>query len=154
MDVGGVAMENVIIEKAAVGDFQRLNDLYGLLGCYPSEFSLMKETFNEFIKNDDYYLLVMRLGDYVIATGLGVVVKSLANGCRPYFVIDNVAVDEHYQQQGYGTKLFCYFEEIARSRNCCMMYLVAESENYDAHNLYRNLQYNDKVIGFQKTLIY
>lgn len=144
----------MVIEKASARDFDRLNELYRLLGSEPSDALMMTEMFNSFIKNDDYYLLVMRLGDFVVATGLGVVVRSLANGCRPYFVIDNVAVDENYQQQGYGTKLFCYLEEIARSRKCCMMYLVAEAHNYEAHNLYKNLQYNDKVIGFQKTLIY
>ena len=143
---------DVIIRKAEIADLEIINELYTLLGSEKASMTSMIDTFLSFEDNDDYCFLVVEVDKNVIGTGLGVVVKSLSNRCRPFFVIDNIAIDKKHQRQGYGTLLFEKLHEFARSRNCCLAYLVAEESNIGAQKFYEKIEYNDKVVGFQKTL--
>ena len=143
---------NIVIEKASKTDFPRLNELYFNLTGEISDNIKMEDEFKKFINNDDYYLLVIKIDGYVIGTGLGIVFRSLAANCRPYFVIDNVIIDEKYRNKGYGTLLFQTFQKHMFNNNCLASYLIANEENFDAHRFYRKNGFNDKVLGFQKTL--
>lgn len=144
-------MSNIKIEKASFEDISRIQDLYVTLTGIKSDISNMKETFLLFENNEDYYFMVVKLDGYVIATGVGIVFRSLANNCKSYFVIDNVVVDKKYQHQGIGTILLNSLHEIAINNNCCMSYLVADLSNVNACNFYHKLGYVDDVAGFQKT---
>lgn len=144
-------MGNIKIEKASFEDISRIQDLYVTLTGIKSDISNMKDVFSAFENNEDYYFMVVKLDGYVIATGVGIVFRSLANNCKSYFVIDNVVVDKDYQNQGIGTVLLDNLHEIAISNNCCMSYLVADLSNASACHLYRKLGYIDEVAGFQKT---
>lgn len=145
-------MSDIKIEKATFEDISRIQDLYIILTGVKSDISNMIEIFTTFENNKDYYFMVAKLDGYVVATGVGIVFRSLANNCKSYFVIDNVVVDEDYQHQGIGTTLLNKLHEIAISNNCCMSYLVADSSNINACHFYRKLGYIDEVVGFQKTL--
>lgn len=149
----GVPMSDIKIEKASLEDMSRIQDLYTTLTGKRSDISNMIEMFSTFQNNDDYYFMVVKLNGYVIATGVGIVFRSLANNCKSYFVIDNIVVDKDYQHHGIGTILLKRLHEIAISNNCCMSYLVADSNNIHACLFYRKLGYTDEVIGFQKTLL-
>lgn len=144
-------MSDIKIERASYEDISRIQDLYILLNGVRSEISNMIEMFSTFENNEDYYFMVVKLDGYIIATGVGIVFRSLANNCKSYFVIDNVVVDEDYQHQGVGTILLNKLHEIAVSNNCSMSYLVADLSNVIACHFYRKLGYIDKVAGFQKT---
>lgn len=144
-------MSNIKIERASFEDISRIQDLYVLLTGVKSNISDMKEVFSLLKNNEDYYFMVVKLDEYVVATGVGIVFRSLANNCKSYFVIDNVVVDKEYQHQGIGTILLNNLHEIAISNNCCMSYLVADLSNVSACHFYRKLGYIDEVAGFQKT---
>ena len=145
-------MKNICIEKATEKDIERINELYVLITGQKSDPLEMKKTLKTFIHNKDYYLLVIKKEGYVIGTGVGIVFRSLANNCSPYFVIDNVAIDSDYQHQGYGTMLFDELHKIAKKRNCCLSYLIAEADNKNAISFYTKLKYTDSVVGFQKQI--
>lgn len=144
-------MDNIKIERASFEDISRIQDLYVTLTGVKSDIYNMKEVFSSFENNKDYYFMVVKLDGYVIATGVGIVFRSLANNCKSYFVIDNVVVDKDYRHQGIGTILLNNLHEIAISNNCGMSYLVADSSNVSACHFYRKLGYIDEVVGFQKT---
>lgn len=147
-------MGEIKIEKAAIIDINRICDLYSILTGEKSDKLNMKEMFLTFNNNEDYYLMVAKINGYVVATGTGIVFRSLANNCKPYFIIDNVVVDPNYQHRGIGTCLLNKLHEIALNNNCCMAYLVAEESNINAARFYRKLGYTDAVTGFQKTFLH
>lgn len=147
-------MNEIKIEKATIKDIGRICDLYNILTGIRSSESRMKKEFLTFSNNEDYYLMVAKIDGYVIATGVGIVFRSLANNCKSYFVIDNLVVDTSYRHQGIGTYLLNRLDEIALNNNCCMSYLVAEARNINADRFYRKLGYTDAVTGFQKTFKY
>ena len=142
---------NISIEKASKNDIPRLNELYNDLTGETSCLVKMEDEFEKFIHNEDYYLVVIKINGYVIGTGLGIVFRSLAANCRPYFVIDNVIIDKNFRGNGYGTLLFNKFGEYIKQNNCRFSYLITNANNYKAHKFYRKMGYNDKVLGFQKS---
>lgn len=142
---------NILIEKASKNDIPRLNELYKDLTGEISCLVKMEDEFEKFIHNKDYYLLVVKLNGYIIGTGLGIVFRSLAANCRPYFVIDNIIIDKNFRGNGYGTLLFNKFYEYIKMQNCRYSYLIANANNYKAHMFYKKIGYTDEIIGFQKS---
>jgi GNAT superfamily N-acetyltransferase len=59
--------------------------------------------------------------------------------------LQDVIVTEDYRREDVGQGLFAAAEEVARSRGCSRLFLLAESWNLGAHSFYRSLGLQEKT---------
>ena len=84
---------------------------------------------------------------------MGVVCHELFGECRPFMVVENVAVLKSHCRKGIAKQLFIELEEVAKSFDCSMILFVSSSFREGAHKLYESLGYGkDEVNGYRKRL--
>ena len=95
----------------------------------------------------EYYLLVAKRGEKVVGTSIGILCQALD---APFFVIENVVVDETCRKQGIGREIFDALDAIAKENNCQYAMLVSSGFRKTAHRFYEEMGYTEDVRGFRK----
>lgn len=145
----------MIIEKLRQEDLPGLKTVYeeGFEGS-SSDLQSMTACFEEVIRNNpNYYILCARINNLVIGSVMGVVCYELFGSCKPFMVVENVAVLKEYRRKGVARKLMEELEQYARQCNCTTILFVSSEHRKGAHALYESLGYGqDKVNGYRKRL--
>ncbi len=136
------------------------NDLRGLKELYENAFEgshtdLQSATmaFEKIRNNPLYNILVAKDGEKVVGTVMGVACYELFGSCKPFMVVENVAVLQSHRRMGIAKKLFERLEEVAKSLECSAILFVSSEHRHWAHKLYESLGYGqDKVYGYRKRL--
>ncbi|RDZ45269.1 GNAT family N-acetyltransferase [Haloferax sp. Atlit-10N] len=69
-----------------------------------------------------------------------------------YLRIVNLAVDEEYRSQGYGTEIVERVKEMARDQGCDHLKVSCEWQNEDARRFYRDTGFRPKQVDFAQPL--
>lgn len=114
---------------------------------------VVQNTYEVIKNNPNYHILCALIDNKVVGSVMGVICFELFGNCRPFMVVENVAVLSNYRKQGIAKKLLVKLEEIAKQQNCSMILFVSSQHRQAAHKLYESLGYGvDKVNGYRKRL--
>ncbi len=139
------------IREADSGDAEALARLMGQLG-YPTTPEAMARRFREIAGDPSYATLVAELGGRVIGmVGLRTGNRSYERD-GSYARIVALGVDESRRGQGIGRALVEAAEERARRGGDVAVGLNSGRHRTQAHRFYRTLGYDDRGLGFYKTL--
>ncbi|HZP86694.1 MAG TPA: GNAT family N-acetyltransferase [Burkholderiales bacterium] len=135
----------------------RPNDLPGILALYrelrPRDPELSAEiaqqAFNALIAREDLYLFVCEVARSLVATCMLAVIPNLANGMRPFGVIEHVVTLSSHRRRGYARIVLEHALDIAWSRSCYKVMLLSGAQRGDAHKLYESVGFvGDLERGF------
>jgi ribosomal protein S18 acetylase RimI-like enzyme len=97
--------------------------------------------------------------DYLIVdAGETVGFLTLREGHHPsrqysrYLRVVNLAIDEDYRSQGYGTEVIERVKELARKRGCDHLKVSCEWHNEDACRFYRDADFQPKQVDYAQPL--
>ena len=144
----------VFIELLKENDLQGLKELYenAFEGSH-TDLNLATSAFEKIRNNSCYNILVAKEGEKVVGSVMGVACYELFGQCKPFMVVENVAVLQSHRRQGVAKKLFEKLEEEAKSLECSAILFVSSKHRHGAHKLYESLGYGqDKVNGYRKRL--
>lgn len=145
----------MIIEKLRLEDLPGLKTLYeeGFEGS-TGDLHCMTARFEEVIRNNpNYCILCARINDRVVGSVMGVVCYELFGSCKPFMVVENVAVLKDFRRKGIARQLMVELEVYARQFDCSTILFVSSGHRKAAHALYESLGYSeDKVNGYRKRL--
>ncbi|HJD23807.1 MAG TPA: GNAT family N-acetyltransferase [Firmicutes bacterium] len=79
--------------------------------------------------------------------------RDLYGACRPFLLVENMAVAPQSRRQGVGRALLGELERRAVEAGCSQMLLVTESDREEAHRFYESMGFGKGThSGFKKTL--
>lgn len=97
--------------------------------------------------------------DYLIVDdGATIGLLTLREGTHPsrqysqYLRIVNLAIDEAYRNQGYGTEAVERVKQVARERGCDHLKVSCEWHNEDARRFYRDADFQPKQVDYAQKL--
>lgn len=143
----------VTVRTATVNDLESLAQLYEELSGEKTNLYKMKKSFKLMELNLDYVVLLVKEGDLVVGTVMGIICLDLVSECKPFMVIENVIVKSAWRGRGIGKMLMEEIEEIGRKRDCYYTMFVSSGHRKEAHKFYKSIGYDlDLVQGFKKFL--
>ena len=136
------------------------NDLLGLKNLYEdafdgslTDYEKMIDSFNQIKDNPNYVILCAKTDGKIVGSILGVVCFELFGQCKPFMVLEDIAVLKDYRRQGIAKQLMQKIENFAKTIDCTMILFVSSDHRIGAHKLYESLGYGlDKVNGYRKRL--
>ena len=143
----------MITREATESDIGCLADLVTQLG-YPSSFETMKIRFGLIQQHPDYQTILAEYNGKVV--GMIGLSKSYYYEMDGFYVrILALIVDSNYRNQGIGKKLIDDAEKWARTIGASGISLNTGNrpERLATHRFYKNRGYNEKSIGFVKSLL-
>ncbi|OFW57516.1 MAG: hypothetical protein A2133_01960 [Actinobacteria bacterium RBG_16_64_13] len=129
-----------------------LEEIMSHHGVAPPERERLHITISTILDSRDHLLLVAEEGDRLI--GMCALVFSQSTwSAAPACELQDVLVTESQRRSDVGRNLVEAAEEIARTRGCSRLYLLAEHWNLDAHSFYRSLGLAEKTcLYFERDL--
>ncbi|MGL5867883.1 GNAT family N-acetyltransferase [Clostridium chrysemydis] len=140
----------MVVEKLKKEDIKELLELYKELIDTKNDISISKETYEKILKDDNYYLAVLKKDNIILGSALAVSCFNLSMGGCTFIVVEDVIVKENTRGLGIGKKLMKAIDDFAKSKNAAYSILVSSSHRKDAHKFYENIGYTDSVLGFRK----
>ncbi|WP_349408667.1 GNAT family N-acetyltransferase [Pseudalkalibacillus sp. SCS-8] len=140
------------IRKASIEDIEDLTSLMEQLG-YPTSVDKMEERFNHILAEPSYTTFVGDLdGKAVGMVGLNKSMFYERDGT--YVRIVAFVVDAKHRRKGIGRKLLEQAEEWAKEQGAISIELNSgnRDERREAHQFYRKMGYENKSIGYSKSL--
>ena len=141
-------------------DFARAahsNDLEGILALYrelrAGDPALPPETahkeFAKLLARSDLEIVVCEVETILVATCMLAVIPNLANGARPFGVIEHVVTLPAYRGSGYGRLVLEHALSKAWSLGCYKVMLLSGTQRTEAHKLYESVGFlGDTERGF------
>lgn len=122
-------------------------DLTGVLALYrelrPADpvlsRAVAREVFTTLLGRSDLYLMVCEIEDRLVATCMLVVVPNLANGARPFGLIEHVVTLSSHQKRGYARLVLERALAQAWVKGCYKVMLLSGAQRADAHRLYESV---------------
>ena len=142
----------MLVRKIEKADLPQLAVLYEQLMEAPTDLALLEENFSALQSEGRSVVLGAFEGDTLIGTAYVIICRDLVETCRPFAVVENVVVDEHFRGRGAGKALMQAAEAAAKQFGCTYMILVSGEKRITAHKLYASAGYNVPVRGFKKYL--
>lgn len=144
----------IAIDKLDIEDLQDLKCLYeDAFNGSTTDFDKMTEVFNQIKGNPNYIVLCAKADGKIVGSVLGIVCCELFGQCKPFMLLEDVAVLNDYRRQGIAKQLLISIEAHAIKKECSMILFVSSESRTDAHKLYESLGYGiDKVNGYRKRL--
>ena len=141
-------------------DRLNFNDLPGLKNLYEdafegsvTDYEKMMDSFNHMKDNPNYVILCAKADGKMVGSILGIVCFELFEQCKPFMVLEDIAVLKDYRRQGIAKQLMQNIENCAKTMDCSMILFVSSDHRIGAHKLYESLGYGlDKVNGYRKRL--
>ncbi|MGH8195614.1 MAG: GNAT family N-acetyltransferase [Woeseiaceae bacterium] len=100
----------------------------------------------------NYQLYVACLGDEVVGTFALLIMDNLAHLGRPSAIVEDVAVDPHYQRRGVGRRMLEFAMDKAKESGCYKLTLSAASQRGNAHKFYESLGFERHGYSFRISL--
>jgi GNAT superfamily N-acetyltransferase len=122
-------------------------DLEGVLALYkelrpfdpPLALDVAKDVLYDLIQRSDIDLLVCEINSVLTATCQLAVIPNLANGARPFGVIEHVVTLRGHRRRGYARQLLERALDLAWSKGCYKVMLLSGSQRTEAHKLYESV---------------
>ena len=142
---------DLIIRKANIGDYDKINKLYWQSDCfhYNNEPYIYEKTeegcrtkeYIESLLNEEKNILIALETEKEIIGFLYAYEETKGHlpfhKKRKYIVINNIVIDENYRNNGYGEKILDYIIEYAKNGNYNDIVLNVYGFNKNAIKLYK-----------------
>jgi GNAT superfamily N-acetyltransferase len=122
-------------------------DLPGLLALYrelrPNDPVLPDlealASWDRLLTSPDALVIVAGSGGAVESTCMLAIVPSIANGGRPFGIIEHVITARRHRRRGLARAVLEHALHLAWSRSCCKVVLLSGAERTEAHRLYESV---------------
>lgn len=119
--------------------------------CYSTEKGM--EMLKKRLQDENNILLVATNNDeQIIGFADGSIRDNAWWYVEPVAFLNHLAVDKKYRNQGVGTLLLHNFEDKIKEKGASYIRLLAFPENIPAVNLYKDNNYNEYSIYYQKKI--
>lgn len=121
-------------------------------GVVPPEHSRLDVTVSTILEAPDHVIMVAQDGSDLV--GMCALIFSQSTwSASPVCELQDVLVTQSHRRSDVGRGLVQAAEELARSRGCSRLFLLAEYWNLDAHAFYRSLGLTEKTcLYFEREL--
>lgn len=144
----------ISIDKLHKDDLPELATLYNnAFESSASHSDSMLSVFDRITNDPNYIVLCARMGNKLVGSVMGMVCYELFGTCKPFMVVENVAVLSDYRRKGIARQLLVQLEAEAKLHQCTTILFVSSAHRAGAHKLYESLGFGeDKVNGYRKRL--
>ncbi|WP_242964936.1 GNAT family N-acetyltransferase [Scatolibacter rhodanostii] len=132
-------------------DMPALSKLYRVFWGTDSDCDEMERQFDVLNKNPAYLFLgYFSESGQLLGSVMGIVCGELFGDCKPFMLLENLAVDTEAQRMGIGKSLVSELERQAVEKGCRQVILVTEKSREDACRFYENIGYAKDNTGYKK----
>ncbi|WP_424244719.1 putative N-acetyltransferase YhbS [Elusimicrobium posterum] len=143
----------MIIRNLTAQDMQQLSFLYRTYWQEDSNIEKMTEVFEKIKDSPAYILLAAEENGELLGSVMGIVCQELYGECKPFLVVENLAVSPNARKKGVGKALMAEIEKKAKEQNCKQIILVTESDRQDAISFYPKIGFHPTANkGFKKKI--
>ncbi|MDO6527901.1 GNAT family N-acetyltransferase [Motilimonas sp. 1_MG-2023] len=130
-----------------------INDLGGVLHLYKElrpldpnlDSDFAKEKWAEIINDPQTHIIVAEIdGELASTCALGLN-KSIANGARPFGIIEHVVTLHKFRRQGLSKKVLEFAISLAWENNCCKVMLLSGAQLIGAHSVYESVGFKGDI---------
>ncbi|WNO08629.1 GNAT family N-acetyltransferase [Teredinibacter sp. KSP-S5-2] len=129
------------------------NDLEGVLALYKElrsadpelEKEYAKEKWRELVDSAQMDVIVADVDGVLAATCALGVNLSIANGARPFGIIEHVVTAQSHRRQGLAKKVLEFAINLAWEKNCYTVLLLSGEQLHSAHELYKSVGFKDGI---------
>jgi len=130
-----------------------INDLAGVLNLYKElrpldpdlEVNLAKEKWAEIINDTQTYIILAEIDGALASTCSLSINYSIANGARPFSIIEHVITLDKYRRQGLSRKVLEFAISLAWENDCCKVMLFSGEQLKGAHTLYESVGFKSGI---------
>ena len=156
--------EKIIIRKAEIKDFNKVHRLIMQVhklhvkertDIYKDVDPMNFEEFKNELSNSNNIYLVAQLENKIVGICFSQIKEILNNRImkdRKILNIGDICVDEKYQRNGIGKKLYNQIVQIAKEKNIHNVELMVWNFNKNAIKFYENLGMNVKNLKFEQKI--
>ncbi|MGP9802331.1 GNAT family N-acetyltransferase [Rheinheimera sp. NSM] len=124
-----------------------IDDLNGVLKLYKElrptdpdlEPNLAREKWAEIIDDTQTDIIVAEVNGELASTCALGVNNSIANGARPFAIIEHVVTADKFRRQGLSRLVLQFAISLAWQKNCCKVMLLSGEALKNAHSLYESV---------------
>lgn len=132
---------------ARATDFEGLRELYRELR--PTDPAISPSALERVLADPGLSLVVCESARRLAATCMLAVVQNLAQGGRPFGVIEHVVTLPEFRRQGLARAALAHALELAWAKGCYKVVLLSGAERAQAHRLYESVGFRgDLERGF------
>jgi GNAT superfamily N-acetyltransferase len=130
-----------------------IEDLEGILALYkelrpndpPLDNTLARQRWREIIESEQMFIVVAELEGVLASTCALGLNLSIANGARPFGIIEHVVTAEAYRRRGLSREVLSYAVDLAWKKNCYKVMLLSGEALHSAHELYKTIGFKDGI---------
>ncbi|MBW8185575.1 GNAT family N-acetyltransferase [Shewanella nanhaiensis] len=131
----------------------RSNDLASVLKLYRElrpldpdlEVNFAKEKWSEIIDDPLTFIIVADIDGELASTCSLNLNLSIANGARPFAIIEHVITSEKFRRQGLSRQVLEFAISMAWEENCCKVMLLSGEHLKKAHSLYGSVGFKSGI---------
>lgn len=130
-----------------------IDDLSGVLNLYKElrpldptlEINFAKNKWSELINNSQTYIVVAETGGELTSTCALGINMSIANGARPFAIIEHVITADKFRRQGLSRQVLEFAISLAWQNDCCKVMLLSGESLTSAHALYESVGFKSGI---------
>ncbi|MGO2127366.1 MAG: GNAT family N-acetyltransferase [Pseudoalteromonas prydzensis] len=103
------------------------------------ESNLANQTWLAMIEDPQTFLIVADIAGELASTCALTINKSIANGARPFAIIEHVITAQKFRRQGLSRQVLEFAINTAWQQNCCKVMLLSGEKLTAAHALYESV---------------
>ncbi|MCJ8297178.1 MAG: GNAT family N-acetyltransferase [Colwellia sp.] len=134
------------------------NDLGGVLNLYKElrpldpdlEISFAEDKWAEIINDTQTYIVVAEIDGELASTCALSINYSIANGARPFSIIEHVITSDKFRRQGLSRQVLAFAISLAWENNCYKVMLLSGEKLAGAHSLYESVGF---ISGIEKGFV-
>ncbi len=135
-----------------------IDDLEGVLNLYKElrpldpdlELNFANEKWSQIINDTQTYIIVAEIDGELASTCSLSINYSIANGARPFSIIEHVITSDKFRRQGLSRKVLKFANSLAWENNCCKVMLLSGEQLKGAHTLYESVGFKS---GIEKAFV-
>ncbi|MCD8036644.1 MAG: GNAT family N-acetyltransferase [Clostridiales bacterium] len=132
-------------------DIREFGETMDALTSHAEDTELLKKKIAKTNANEDEYLMVAedRESGRICGSLYAMVMGDFCAECKPFMLVENVAVHKDFQRRGIGKAMFAELEKWAKEKDAHYLMLTSSLNRTDAHEFYRAMDYTEAK-GFKK----
>jgi GNAT superfamily N-acetyltransferase len=129
------------------------NDLKGVLALYKElrpldpdlAVNLANEKWAEIINDMKTYIVVADIEGELASTCALSINNSIANGARPFAIIEHVITSDKFRRQGLSREVLEFALSVAWEKDCYKVMLLSGEKLQGAHSLYESVGFKSGI---------
>ena len=99
----------------------------------------------EIINDTNTYIVVAEIGGELASTCALSLNNSIANGARPFAIIEHVITSDKFRRQGLSRQVLEFALSLAWEKNCYKVMLLSGEKLQGAHALYESVGFKSGI---------